>query len=321
MAIKSSLSEAFGNEDTDSYIGKRLNKFVSTAQRTEYPPFPKQIQIETTNICNHSCSFCAYNSMERIKSYMPIDKFEKLVGECYSFGAREIGLFAGAEPFTHPKFLDLIKICKGIGFEYLYISTNGSLATFEKITAAINAGLSSIKFSINGYDKESYKRIHGFDSFDKVIDLVIKLGKWRKENEKKFFLGVSSVGYTNDDYFQPLRDIISDYVDETIYYQANNQSGQKKGLASQPFKECSLPFNKLHISVEGHLKLCCNDYENLLICDEDEKVSLSMLDRWHGSVIRMARRAHMQGDLKGSLCDNCLNNSDSEPKSLLTLYH
>ena len=106
-----------------------------------------------------------------------------------------------------------------------------------------------------------------------------------------------------------------------LYYQANNQSGQKKGLASQPFKECSLPFNKLHISVEGHLKLCCNDYENLLICDDDQEESSSMLDRWHGSVIREARKAHIKNDLKGSLCDNCLYASDDEPKPLMSLYN
>ena len=34
--------------------------------------------------------------------------------------------------------------------------------------------------------------------------------------------------------------------------------GQKAELPPPPFDTCVLPFNKLHISVEGYIKACCN---------------------------------------------------------------
>ena len=62
-----------------------------------------------------------------------------------------------------------ISFCKRIGFEYIYITTNGVYATADKIEKLCKAGLSSIKFSINSATKETYKKIHGRDNFDIVI--------------------------------------------------------------------------------------------------------------------------------------------------------
>lgn len=303
------------NDDQGSWVGKRLVKMINESVRSETPPFPKQIQVELSNICNHSCSFCAYTTMKRKKEFMNKDKFKKTVIEAFDLGAREIGLFAGAEPLTCKWLNEAISICKEIGYEYQYISTNGSLASEEQLKNLIDAGLNSIKFSINGGTPEIYKRVHGRNHFDKVINNVKFVDTYRKENSIKMFLGVSFVGLpdTNDS-FENLKSILGPYTDEMIYYEASNQSGQMPELPLPPYRDCHLPFNKAHISLEGYLKACCNDYENYLTIANLEEMTL--MDAWHSEIFKNLRRKHIDNNLDGTLCGNCIRACASQPKPL-----
>ena len=53
------------------------------------------------------------------------------------------------EPMTCKWLDEYIKFCKDEGYAYA-ISTNGSLGNFEKYQKIIDAGIDSIKFSVNG---------------------------------------------------------------------------------------------------------------------------------------------------------------------------
>ena len=306
----------------DTHLGRRIDAFLSGSRRIVAPPFPRQLQIETTNICNHSCSFCAITSMERVKSIISIERFRSIAAECFQAGSREIGLFAGAEPLTHPNFAELVRTAKQIGYEYIYISTNGSLAKPGLLELAIDHGLNSIKFSVNGATRKHYQEVHGHDSFDKVIATIKTISGYKKRKGLDVFVGVSTVGYNAEEEFAPLRQVLAGHVDEFVFYQATNQSGQIGDLPLPPYKECQYPFNKVHVSVEGKLKVCCNDYENLLVTDSDDDLSLPIKERWNSYAMQLIRRMHLEGKLDHSLCDNCLNGSNAKsmkPLPLLSL--
>jgi MoaA/NifB/PqqE/SkfB family radical SAM enzyme len=310
------LTRIFEHGDSQgSHVGERLVKMISESQRTVRPPFPRQIQVETSNICNHSCEFCAYTLMERPKRHMKQDLFRRLVTEAYACGAREIGLFAGAEPLTC-KWLDqYITFCKDLGYEYLYISTNGALGSPEKFRQLLDAGLSSIKFSVNGGDRETYKVVHGRDDFDKVIANIRWVNEYRKTIPRKVYLGVSFVGMPHSKHtFESLKDTIAPEVDEIIYYEASNQSGQMSDLPDPPYRDCHLPFNKAHISLEGYIKACCNDYENYLAVDDLNKMTL--MEAWHSEIFQRLRRRHLENDMDGTVCGNCIRASNVKPEPL-----
>ena len=124
-------------EKNKSVIADRLINSEETKEYKNQPKFPKVIQVETTNICNHGCAFCAYPKMERPKKHINREVFIRIVKECYELGSREIGLFSGAEPMTCKWLDEYVKICKDIGYEYSYISTNGSLGKTEKYLKVI----------------------------------------------------------------------------------------------------------------------------------------------------------------------------------------
>jgi len=69
---------------------------------------------------------------------------------------------------------------------------------------------------------------------------------------------------------------------------------------------CSLPFNRLHVTCEGYLTLCCVDYQNYLAVADLNKESLEAA--WKNRFFVEMRRRHLEKELRGTLCGNCLEN-------------
>lgn len=314
--VFANLTDVFTKGDAQgSHVGARLLKMIAESKRDLLPPFPRQIQVETSNICNHACEFCAYTKMERPKRHMDRGLFERLVTEAYQCGAREIGLFAGAEPLTCKWIDQYIVLCREIGYEYIYISTNGALADQDRFRKILDAGLSSVKFSVNGGDRETYKLVHGRDDFDKVIANIRFVIEHRRTLPRPVYVGVSFVGMPNTEHtLDNLRRLIGAEVDEILYYEASNQSGQMGDLPDPPYRDCHLPFNKAHFSLEGYLKACCNDYENFLAI-EDVK-AMPMMEAWHSQRFQQLRRRHVDDDLEGTVCANCIRASKRQPRPI-----
>lgn len=313
--ISARLTDIFQKRDAQgSHVGTRLRRLVDTCQWSEAPPFPRQVQIETTNICNHSCSFCAYTTMRRPKRHMEKSLFRRLATEAYECGAREIGLFAGAEPLTCKWLDEYVAICRDIGYEYMYISTNGALGDESRFKKLLDAGLSSIKFSVNGGDRQTYHKVHGRDDFERVLENIRFVSAYRRTLARPVYLGVSFVATPDTAATYPkLKLLLTGLVDEFLYYEASNQSGQMEMLPPPPFENCALPFNKLHISREGYLKACCNDYENILAIEDLNQMSLA--EAWHSPRFQQLRRLHIENRLDGTLCGKCIRNclSRAEP--------
>lgn len=272
------------------------------------PPFPRHVSVELSNVCNHSCTFCAYSVMERTKGNINVERLEKWLLEAYELGSREIGFHSGAEPFASPYLEHFTEYAKKIGYEYAYISTNGSLAVPKRMSRVIDAGMDSIKFSINGGDRETYQKIHGKDHFDTVIDHLRFAHEHRGVREKPY-LAISFVETPENQHtVDKLRHITQGWVDEFLSFKASNQNGQMPGSGSwtpSPTSKniCSIPFNKLHISWEGFIRVCCNDYENLLALESLEKLSLK--EAYYSPLYQEIRRKHLEDKLEGTLCYNC----------------
>ena len=145
-------------------LQERVN--LKKAERGELymlePPFPyTNFLVETSNACNHECIFCAHQKMRRKAGKIDTLFLYDILRQAYELGTREVGFYATGEPFLVPELPDYVRKAKETGYEYVYLTSNGALATPEKIRAVIDAGLDSIKFSINAPNRELYKFIHG----------------------------------------------------------------------------------------------------------------------------------------------------------------
>lgn len=281
------------------------------------PKFPHNMLVELTNVCNHECIFCAHKKMNRKLGVCDKELMTKIIKEAYECGTREIGFYLTGEPFACNDLNYYISLSKNLGFEYIYITTNGALVTIDKLKDAVEAGLSSIKFSINAGTKETYKKIHGRDDFDKVINNIKQIYKWRNENYKDFPLFVSFVVVSlNKGEINCFKENIGKYFDDIDIVEAYNQGGNmpelNDGLSIRKGNNMNIPcemlFNRLHITYEGYLNACCVDFENMMAVEDLSKVSLK--DAWHGERMVELRRQHLSGKLEKNMCYNCAYNVD-----------
>lgn len=292
------------------------------------PPFPsKRMLIELSNICNHQCIFCANSKMTRKKGFIEETFLLRILQEAYNLGMREVGFYATGEPLVVKDLYRYIKKAKEIGYEYVYLTTNGALASKEKVEEIIEAGLDSIKFSINAGTKKSYELVHGKDDFEKVIQNLKYLDSYRKTENKKVKLYASCiVNKINKNEKSVLKELIGDIVDDLVFINVMNMGGMMHEIndiltvesnendINQAFP-CSLVFNSINITYEGYLTACCTDFQNYLVVANLNEMSLA--DAWNSQVFTKLRKMHLEKNVEGTLCYNCIYNKNKHIEPLM----
>lgn len=120
-----------------------------------------ELRLELSNICNHKCLFCPNYLHNRRPCSMDKELAYRIIKECAQLGVEKIGLFMNGEPFVTDNLHEYISFAKHCGIEYVYITTIGFLASINKMKKCIDAGLDSIKISINAGNSNPYQIVHG----------------------------------------------------------------------------------------------------------------------------------------------------------------
>lgn len=284
------------------------------------PPFPDTIKIEITARCNYTCSFCATKRSERLLGDIDKDFLFRILHEAKSVGVKEIGMFLLGESLLVKELAEYIRYAKKeAGIEYVFITTNGSLCTPERTIPLIEAGLDSIKFSMNAGSRERYKEMHGRDSFNEVISNIKWLYEYRSSNELKFpRITVSSI-YMDEhkEELDQFKKMIEPIIDEFYYLPLYNQAGHvgnKKytKIVGNPGRlenmaepiPCWALFNAAKITWDGKLTACCFDHDSRFEIADLNKNSL--MEAWHHPQFMDLRAKHLNNDLNNSLCAKCL---------------
>ncbi|MBI5557297.1 MAG: radical SAM protein [Deltaproteobacteria bacterium] len=275
--------------------------------------------FELANACNHRCFFCALADSTRKAHILDFSLMEKLLRQAFLMGIRSVGMYGCGEPFIVPDLARRVVLAKKIGFTYVYVTTNGGLATKERLREVLDSGLDSLKFSINAGTVATYKEVHGKDDFEKVLDRVRFASTYNKEKlNGRVILSVSCVNsIKNDREIEKLQEILRPYIDEFVAYGMNNQTGHKNNdsirgsLKSRPQAlPCPMIFNRIHIQSEGYISACCEDYQNYLAISDLHFATIENV--WKGDVFNNLRVRHLRGDVSGTLCDTCVNGSTSD---------
>jgi wyosine [tRNA(Phe)-imidazoG37] synthetase (radical SAM superfamily) len=247
-----------------------------------------------------------------------------ILQQAYDLGTREVGFYSTGEPFMTNDLPEYIAKAKEIGYEYVYLTSNGALATPERLRAVVDAGLDSLKFSINAPERKLYAVIHGRDDFDKVCEHLRFADDYRKTSGHYFKLYVTGILTRLTENMQGLyHELFDEIVDQVVFKYVYNQGGYMPEIDellkcvcdTEEYRRCNLPFDAISITHEGYLSLENADYENMLVVADLNKVSLK--EGWYGEKMKEMRRRFIEDDFTGTLCDGCVHHA-KRPASPLT---
>ena len=289
------------------------------------PPAPKSVKIELTGNCNFRCYFCAHFQRLRKTGEMNQDFFKRIALEMREAGVEELGMFYLGESFLCKWLPDAIAYTKSIGYPYVFLTTNGSLATPDKVEACMAAGLDSLKFSLNYADPDQFIEIARVKPayFAKIAEHLKEAYRIREKNGYNCGIYGSYIDYDGKqgekmvDYIGELLPFLDEVYALPLYNQAaliEDEEGKKewkfvqgnrgrKGNLRDPLP-CWSIFTEGHISFDGRLSACCFDHDYRF--DMGDLKEIGFMDAWHSQKFQDLRKAHLNQNVDGTICEKCV---------------
>lgn len=285
-------------------------------------PAPKSCKIEITANCNYKCGFCV-KSLREDNGAMDRKLYSRIIRELRDAGVEELGVFYIGESFTCKWLPEAIKEAKDVGFPYVFLTTNGSAATPARVKACFDAGLDSLKFSINFCEPGQLAEVAQVSEryFGKAIENLKQARHIRDDGGYQCGIYASSIAFDGEQgkKMRAVVDEIRPYVDQHYWLPLYGMSGASKEIGWKPkpgnpgrldaMREplpCWAVFTEAHITADGGLAACCfgNGLDGGLRMADLTQVSF--MEGWNSAAFEALRAAHLRKDVCGTACEGCM---------------
>lgn len=163
-------------------------------------PYPTCAQIDVSNICNHKCKWCFYQSFkDREKVIIPKEKILSLIDELSGLGVESILFTGGGEPLVHPNICEIIRRASDKGLKVGMSSNGGLLYEKEKQDVILECN-TYLRISLDAGTDKTHSKLHGcgIGEYFRILSNIKDMSSRRKRN--------ITIGYaflvSNDNYFE-----------------------------------------------------------------------------------------------------------------------
>jgi MoaA/NifB/PqqE/SkfB family radical SAM enzyme len=262
---------------------------------------PLSIDLETAALCNLACPFCFRQWIATPDKIMDSELAFGLIDQAAELGVPSLKFNWRGEPMMHPKLPQLINYAKKKGILETLINTNATFLDQTAANKLIDAGLDTLIYSFDGGTEKTYLNMRPGrfkdNSFSEVYENIKNFALLKKEKGAPFPFTKIQMVLTDEafpeqeQYYQ----LFSDYVDEVTTAAYMERGGnlrvlQPEDRASlvaalpndrnnlddiQYWKEtdgtlyletgrlpCEQPFQRLMVSYDGRVFMCCLDWGN-----------------------------------------------------------
>ena len=252
---------------------------------------------------------------------MDFDLYKKIVTDLKAVGVKEIAPFFFGESFLNANLPEAIRFAKEVGIEYVFLTTNGSIATPDKVKACFEAGLDSLKFSLNYADEDQFQEVARVDprNWRKMKEHIKEARRIRDEGGFTCKLYASYILYDGDQK-EKMKETLAEvepHLDEVYALPLYNQaariekdgwqfSGGNQGRAENPVEPvpCWALFREAHVNYDGTLCACCFSVGDEFIMGDLK--TQSFMEAWHSDKFQTLRQAHLNYDVRGTACEGCI---------------
>lgn len=290
------------------------------------PPASPVVSIETTNVCNAKCVFCANPVMQRRKEPLEMTAFKKTMDELVAMGGTHVDFNVTiGDPLLDPMLLERARYVK----QFPQFESLGFVTTLEwlhrwDMDEFFDSGLTWISISTSLSGREKYLEFFGVDKYDQTMKNIFTLIEENKKRSNK--IGVSfSLKPTNE----PIEDILNhpdfklvdSLIDQDLVVTLKNQGFyvddwigavklpaylKKRPLYPRAFRPCRLLYHGLMVYSNGNVGACsCRDFEanSELILGNVKQTSLESM--WKGKKLANIRSNWLKRNQVPEICKSC----------------
>jgi len=285
------------------------------------------LRVETTNVCNANCIFCAYQYQKRKKKLMSEEMYKKLVDDFNAMGGGPLGLVPIAgDALLDPKILSRIEYARQLpNITTISIITNCINLNGVGARDLLGSGLNSISLSTSGFDLAMHEKIYRSKKAAKMKENVIELLTLNQEMGKPCEI---SIGLRTS---QSLQEVMSDaefgqvgqLSDEVgINYYFDDWAGAIKagdllqGMKLRPFSllilrtkaPCWMLYGGLAVLSDGTVAMCgCQELEGDSELVLGNIMDKSLVDFYQSEQVRRIREDWFNGRHIPEICRHCRN--------------
>ena len=281
---------------------------------------PITIELHLTNKCNIKCNYCFFKDRHNSDTLSTEDA-KMIIDDFVRMGVKGLILSGGGEPTMHKDFKSIVKYAYAVGLD-IGLITNGV------IYPDVLKYLTWVRFSLDTFDKDIYKKIKGVNKFYQVENNIKKVIRTKLKNEFKVTIGIQMVVTEENykdiipmyeyvhicgaDYFQfrPLENasypnyVWKDIFDTLYFFSVNknkimvlttqNKWDEITGTTKKTYKGCPGADLIGAVDAKGDFYMCCH-----FVQDETAKYG-NMIDDTVGEILK--NRKNIQDNFDYSKC-------------------
>lgn len=226
-------------------------------------PQTKELRFETTTHCNYNCIVCPREKLERKKETMSLEDFKFYLDKLLLEKQFEVITFSGyGEPLLDKTLKEKIAYSKSKNLKTCIILTNGYLLTPKKFEELKKVGLDNVRIGIYGANKHTYKKVHGVDGFDTLLNNLIYIHN-NKEHIKigLSYLVVKGINDLEVESWKFLFEPMADEIDVWLPHCWIDGRNYRKSVPKKA--SCGRPFSgPIQIQVNFDIIMCCFDFNS-----------------------------------------------------------
>ena len=308
-------------------------------------PKPFVFNVETTNYCNMTCVMCPRTTLMdrknvwiedtvfetvmdqvRTHSQADIDDFWKYIESTYHVSyqqpdenafyfyvvSRCLILHGYGEPLLDKKIVYRVRSCTSRNIP-TYFSCVPANLTVERAEEVMEAGLTVLKFSMDGLSDEMQKRVRGKrNNFDASFQTILDIIELKRQKGYKTLLVPTMIALAEDDEAQAMHQSFLDlwkdrpvfaYVksqDNRWYHEEDSSLTNRSHYQSQ---YCEYPWTSLTVMADGSVVPCTQDYNVEMVLGNVREQTLEEI--WNGKPYQDLRRWHAEGGFpEGHKCSS-----------------
>lgn len=255
------------------------------------------LRLESTNHCNFACTFCPHAVMTRKKGFMDTGMAFKLLKEAGEMGFHMLDLRNFGEPLIDKRLGMFAQYARQVGFNKIYIHTNGHLLTKEKLDEWGSMGITEVNLSLS--PKKEFSKTRPNIPVEKFFKNIEKLVQ-----DKPMYLNILNVDYihtgisTKDEEQEFLIWLEKLCIPKRIDIELHNWA---VGEDSSHYR-CHRLWSSITILWNGEVALCCLDYDGDYILGNLNNSKLK--DLVNSEIYVKIRKNHIEGKFLAK-CASC----------------